>query len=79
MILPLKLVWKVQVPLRQKISIGVVICLALVCIAIATVRVVEVGRTLYEHSFRVIIWLILWSIIESSIGKAVLTLGSPKH
>ena len=67
MILPLGLIWKLQMPLSQKLSIGGLFCLAFVCIAVATIRVKELGSTI-NSSQPSTTWLALWGIVESSIG-----------
>ncbi|GAM82288.1 hypothetical protein ANO11243_002670 [Dothideomycetidae sp. 11243] len=69
MLLPLGLIFKAQMPLKQKLSIGSVFAFALICVAAATIRVCEVGETISSHSARSVIWLTLWSIIECSVGK----------
>ncbi|KAF4556443.1 Hypothetical protein D9617_1g083210 [Elsinoe fawcettii] len=71
MILPLGLIRKAKMPLRQKVSIGFVICLVAVCITIATIRVVEIGRTITRYSQPSATWLALWGTIELSLAVII--------
>ncbi|KAJ9617004.1 hypothetical protein H2200_000725 [Cladophialophora chaetospira] len=70
MILPLDLIWKLQLPLKQKLSIGALFCLGFVCIAVATIRVKELGSTV-KNSQPSTTWLALWGIVESSIAVII--------
>lgn len=54
-------------PLTQKLSIGALFCLGFVCIAVATIRVKELGSTI-NNTQPSTTWLALWGIVESSIG-----------
>ncbi|GAM91278.1 hypothetical protein ANO11243_093260 [Dothideomycetidae sp. 11243] len=68
MLLPLGLIRNAHLPLRQKISIGSVFCLALVCVAVATVRVCEVGKNMTSTTTSDLTWLALWSLVEAAIA-----------
>jgi len=68
MILPLDLIWKLEISLTQKLSVGALFCLGFVCIAVATIRVKELGSTV-KNSQPSTTWLALWGIAESSIGS----------
>lgn len=67
MLLPIGLIWKLQMPLMQKLSVGALFCLGFVCIVVATIRVKELGSTV-NNSQPSTTWLALWGIVESSIG-----------
>ena len=70
MVLPLDLIRKARLPLRQKIGVASIFCLALICIASSAVRVREVGENMTETSTPSITWLALWSLVEASIGQS---------
>lgn len=67
MILPIRLIWNLQMKLRQKLSIGALFCFGWVCILISTIRVVQLGRS--TDGTPATSWLALWGTIEGSIGK----------
>ena len=68
MFLPIGLIWKLQMPLSQKASIGGLFCMAWVCIAMATIRVRELGAKSAAEQPRPT-WLAFWGIIETAIGR----------
>lgn len=75
MFLPLRLTWNLQMPRNQKIGIFVLFGSGFICIAFATIRCLQVGvdgsgkATTPEPK-----WLMLWTILECSIGmKSLLT------
>ncbi|ETN37487.1 uncharacterized protein HMPREF1541_07109 [Cyphellophora europaea CBS 101466] len=70
MFLPIKLIWNLQMPLSQKLSIGGLFALGFVCIAVATIRVKELGSTV-NNSQPSATWLALWGIVESSIAVII--------
>lgn len=65
MIIPLRLLWSLQVNRRQKLALTVIFSLAFIVIVFAIVRVVEISPS-SEHVDP--IWLALWSMVEGSIG-----------
>ena len=69
MILPLGLIWGLQMPLAQKMSIGGLFCLGFVIIAVSIVRVtgLKSGTGLYDVVNPV--WLAFWAEVEIGIGK----------
>lgn len=67
MILPIGLIWKLQMPLAQKLSIGGLFALGFICIAVAIIRVKELGSN-FSGGTPSPSWLALWGIVESSIG-----------
>lgn len=66
MILPLKLAWTVQLPLKQKLSIGGVFCVGIICVIVAIVRVVQVSLAAKKDA-PTIPWLAIWGVIEREI------------
>ncbi|KAF2151597.1 hypothetical protein K461DRAFT_268748 [Myriangium duriaei CBS 260.36] len=71
MLLPLGLIKQARMPLRQKISIGSIFCLALICVAMAAIRVREVGENMKTTSTPSVTWLALWSLVEASIAMII--------
>lgn len=71
MFLPIKLVWNLQVPRGQKIAIIGLFASGFVCIAFATLRVVQIGRQTGETNTPNPTWLALWTIIETSIAICI--------
>ena len=67
MFLPIMLIWNLQMPLSQKLGIGALFGLGWVCIAVAIIRVKELGSTVHNSQPRTS-WLALWGIVETSIG-----------
>src|SRR5712664_2604254 len=63
MLLPTKLLWSLCLPLAQKMSVGAVFCVGVLCILMATIRVAEVAsradNTVLSGS-----WVAFWNIIE---------------
>jgi hypothetical protein len=68
MILPIALVWNLQMPRNQKLGVAGLFLLAWICIAVAIIRVKELGSTA-KNSTPKTSWLALWGIVETSIGK----------
>ncbi|KAF2867042.1 hypothetical protein BDV95DRAFT_446823, partial [Massariosphaeria phaeospora] len=66
--LPIQLIWKLQMPWSQKISVIALFCTGFVCITFATLRVVEVGMKSGSSSTPSSSWLALWAVIECSIA-----------
>ncbi|KGO40834.1 hypothetical protein PEX2_075080 [Penicillium expansum] len=69
MILPIRLIWNLQMQTRQKLSIGGLFCFGWVCIIISTIRVVQLGET--ENGVPAPSWLALWGTIEASIAVMI--------
>ena len=67
MILPLGLIWKLQMPLAQKASVGGLFCLATIVIIVASIRVTELGSK--DGGFDGVrpTWLAFWGQLESTI------------
>ncbi|KAF4770541.1 hypothetical protein HAV15_013196 [Penicillium sp. str.  len=69
MILPIRLIWNLQMKTRQKLSIGGLFCFGWICIIISTIRVVQLGET--ENGVPAPSWLALWGTIEASIAVMI--------
>jgi hypothetical protein len=69
MLLPLRLIWNLQIPVVQKISIGGIFGVGLVCVITATIRVVQIGVESGSDTTPSSSWLAFWAIIEASIGN----------
>lgn len=66
MILPIRLIWNLQMKTRQKLSIGGLFCFGWICIIISTIRMVQLAET--ENRVPAPSWLALWGTIEASIA-----------
>ncbi|KAF2623580.1 hypothetical protein BU25DRAFT_478056 [Macroventuria anomochaeta] len=71
MLLPIRLVWNLQVPRGQKIAIIALFASGFICIAFATLRVVQIGRQTGDTNTPNPTWLALWTIIETSIAICI--------
>ena len=72
MALPIRLVWNLQMPRRKKAAICLLFGLALVCIAFATIRVMQIGiNDRGQASSPEAKWLAFWSVLELSVGVIV--------
>jgi hypothetical protein len=71
MLFPIKLVWHVQMARGQKIAVIALFASGIVCIAFATIRVVQIGMRAGNHSSPSPTWLALWTIIESAIAICI--------
>ncbi|KAJ5286063.1 hypothetical protein N7524_001369 [Penicillium chrysogenum] len=69
MILPIRLIWNLQMKTRQKLSIGGLFCFGWICIIVSTIRVVQLGET--ENGVPAPSWLALWGTIEASIAVMI--------
>ncbi|KAJ5589360.1 hypothetical protein N7537_012038 [Penicillium hordei] len=69
MVLPIRLIWNLQMKTRQKLSIGGLFCFGWICIIISTIRVVQLGQT--ENGVPAPSWLALWATIEASIAVMI--------
>ena len=69
MVLPLHLLWKLQITKKQKFALVVIFSLGTIIIIVAIVRVIEVSPK-FDHVDP--LWLSLWSMIEASVGKLYL-------
>ncbi|KFY47092.1 hypothetical protein V494_00181 [Pseudogymnoascus sp. VKM F-4513 (FW-928)] len=72
-ILPWKLLWVVKRSRTEKIAIGSIVGLGLIIIVFAVVRVIVTNTT---RTHPELVWLALWSAIESTIAVIVVSLTS---
>jgi hypothetical protein len=73
MLLPIKLIWNLQMPRAQKISVGALFGTGLICILFATIRVVSIGSKAGKNKQPNTSWLALWAVVECSIGALSLS------
>jgi hypothetical protein len=71
MIFPIQLVWHLQMARGQKIAVIVLFASGVVCIAFATIRVVQIGIRAGNHTSPSPTWLALWTIVESAIAICI--------
>jgi hypothetical protein len=71
MILPLGLIWNLQMPRAQKVGIGGIFCVGIICIVIAIIRVVQIGVKSGNNSTPSSSWLALWGIVETGIAVII--------
>jgi hypothetical protein len=71
MFLPTGLIWNLQRPLIQKIGMGVLFGTAWICIALAILRVVQIGSKAQSASTPSSSWLAFWAVIETAIAVIV--------
>jgi hypothetical protein len=74
MFLPIRLTWNLQMAKAAKVGVFVLFGSGFICIAFATLRVVQLGvdgrgkTTTPEPK-----WMLLWTVLECTIGKRTLT------
>jgi hypothetical protein len=72
MFLPIRLTWNLQMPKVQKMCVFVLFGSGFICIAFATLRIIQLGidgrgeTTTPEPK-----WMLLWTVLECSIGKCI--------
>ena len=66
LILPISLLWKVQINVRQKLLLGLVLSLTIFVIITAIVRVTVV---LDQSKQLDLTWLYTWAVIEQTVGE----------
>jgi hypothetical protein len=71
MLLPIRLVWNLQMARGQKIAVIALFASGFVCIAFATIRVVQIGIRAGNDISPSPTWLALWTIIESAIAICI--------
>lgn len=76
MLLPWKLIWLLRLPLMEKVALGGVFCVGLVCVIMAVVRTVSVGVEARSVNTPSSSWLVFWALIEAAIAVVVGTLPS---
>jgi hypothetical protein len=70
MILPIRMIWNLQIPRAQKQSIGGIFGVGVICIVAAIVRVIQIGVKSRSNSTPSSSWLALWAMIEAAIGTS---------
>ncbi len=65
MVLPLNMLWKVRLTLRQKLGLARVFSLAFITIIVAVIRASQIGRKMFTD----VVFLAVWVIIESNVGE----------
>lgn len=71
MYLPIRLVWNLQMALGQKIAVIALFASGFICIAFATLRIVQICTMTGNSSAPSPTWLALWTITESSIAICI--------
>lgn len=71
MFLPIGLIWNLQRPTIQKVGMGVLFGIGWICIAMAIIRVVQIGSKAGNSSTPSSSWLAFWAIIEAAIAVIV--------
>ena len=71
MLLPWKLIWLLRLPLMEKVALGGVFCVGLVCVIMAVVRTVSVGVEARSVNTPSSSWLVFWALIEAAIGESL--------
>ncbi|KAF3388275.1 hypothetical protein DPV78_012285 [Talaromyces pinophilus] len=74
MLLPWKLIWLLRLPFMEKVALGGVFGVGLVCVVMAIVRTVSVGMESRSDNTPSSSWLMLWGLIETAIAVVVGTL-----
>lgn len=70
MLLPWKLLYLLRLPLTEKIALGGVFCVGMVCVVMAIVRTVQVGLESRGDTTPSSTWLVFWGLIETAIGES---------
>ncbi|KAL8733325.1 MAG: hypothetical protein Q9166_002149 [cf. Caloplaca sp. 2 TL-2023] len=73
--LGLRLLWNLQINLKEKLALGAIFSVGLIKITFAVIRVVRIGASARHVNP---IWLALWSMIEASVAVVVACLPSFK-
>ncbi|OJD29140.1 cfem domain-containing protein, partial [Diplodia corticola] len=68
MALPIRLIWNLQMPRAEKLAVGALFCSGLACIAMAVLRVVQIGVKAGNDSTPSSSWLALWAEVEAAIA-----------
>jgi hypothetical protein len=70
MLLPWKLIWLLRLPAQEKLALGAVFCVGIVCIIMAIIRTVQIGLESRSDTTPSSSWLMFWGEIEAAIGKS---------
>tara|TARA_R110002003_G_scaffold61_2_gene5517 strand:+ start:24167 stop:24937 length:771 start_codon:yes stop_codon:yes gene_type:complete len=71
MALPTRLIWDLQMPRAQKGGITGLFGIGIILIAVATLRVAQIGGKAQSSSQPSASWLALWGVIETSIAVII--------
>ncbi|CAI9628127.1 unnamed protein product [Alternaria burnsii] len=71
MALPIKLVWNLQMVRVQKVAVIALFASGIVCMAFATLRVVQIGIKSENSTAPSPTWLALWTIVENAIAICI--------
>lgn len=75
MIIPWKLLWVVKLSKKEKLAIGSIVGLGIVIVVFAVIRIIVTNTT---GTHPEVIWLALWSAIETSVAVIIVCLTSFK-
>jgi hypothetical protein len=73
MALPIRLLWNLQMPRREKLGVGVLFSSGFVCIFFATLRIVQIGFADGKSQAPKPEWQIIWTVTEASTGTFLFT------
>jgi hypothetical protein len=71
MVLPIRLIWNLQMPRAQKFGVVGLFSIGVMLIAVATLRVAQVGGKARSSSMPSSSWIALWGVIECSIAVII--------
>ncbi|ORY16878.1 hypothetical protein BCR34DRAFT_635246 [Clohesyomyces aquaticus] len=71
MFLPVRLIWNLQMPRAQKLSVMALFCTGFVCILFAVIRVVQIGTKAGNSTTPSSSWLALWAVVECAIAVII--------
>ncbi|KAF4618987.1 hypothetical protein G7Y89_g14861 [Cudoniella acicularis] len=70
--IPMRMLWKVRIRLRQKLALGAIFCLVMITISVAIIRFAVVSRTVQPEQS----WLYFWNTVETTIAIIIACLAS---
>lgn len=68
MILPMRLIWQLQMSLQRKLAVAAMFSIGLLCVVAATVRLVQINSETGSLN-PVPQWVALWGTLEATTGK----------
>jgi hypothetical protein len=71
MLLPIRLIWNLQMPLSQKWGVGILFGSGIVCIFFSTLRVVQIGFEDGKPEAPKPEWQIIWTVVETSTAVTI--------
>ncbi|OAL04822.1 hypothetical protein IQ06DRAFT_313933 [Phaeosphaeriaceae sp. SRC1lsM3a] len=71
MALPIKLVWGLQMARGQKIAVIALFGSGVICVAFATLRVIQIGIKTGNNTSPSPTWLALWTIVECAVAVCI--------